>query len=170
MTRRIATFVSVALVGVAVAVGATPISARAADQGPLRNKNNTGMCIGINGGSKLEWTTANLFRCDGRPNQTYTFEPTSGGYFLIRAQHSGQCLTGWSGWPNIVNQVPCHRGDLFENFRMQNVGGGFFNLVRHRPAGIHPWMCMGVSGGAPVPGAPIGMFECDGKGNQQWSR
>jgi hypothetical protein len=156
--RRLFWVAVIAVAAVLATFTAAP-EAQAQEQGSLHNRNDTKMCIGIDRGSKQDGALAILFRCDGRANQKYAFKRTSGGFFQLQAQHSKKCLRGAA---NLVTQEKCRQNDVFQNFRVLPVSGPFFSLQNKSGK------CIGVSGGAPVSGALIVVFKCDGKKNQQW--
>src|SRR5690606_22292136 len=53
---------------------------------------HAGKCLDVAGRSTANGANVQLWDCSGATNQQFTFEPTGGGYYLVRNVNSGKCL------------------------------------------------------------------------------
>ena len=77
------------------------------------------------------------FDSHGGDNQKFIVEPVGGGYFRIRAQHSGKCLdvSGFSTAPGTgVQQWACH-GGVNQQFAIEPFGD--YYKIRVRNSGLY---------------------------------
>ena len=94
-------------------------------------------------------------------------EDAGGGYWRVKAGHSGMCLDLASqSAANAVGLVQANCGSVTsQQWSTEDVGGGAFRL-KSRYSGL----CVDVDGARTTDGAPIIQYACHSGSNQQWSR
>jgi hypothetical protein len=102
--------------------------------------------------------------CNGGVNQTWSLEPTSGGYSRLVAQHSGKCLdvSGASTEDRAeIIQWQCNAG-ANQDWRLEPVGEGYQVVARHSGK------CVDVRGESTNDGGSVIQWSCSGGANQTW--
>ncbi|MBB5076332.1 RICIN domain-containing protein [Nonomuraea endophytica] len=165
--RRVAALV---MAGLASTVAlAAPAQAGFSTHAPLRNDNDTGMCMGVSGGSNAAGAEIRLFRCVGGGNQDYKFLATTTNAILLHANNgSGNCVGVKDG--SFANDaqlvlVPCSRSDA-RWIPIGTLSGTGKVTFRNAKTG----RCIGVDGGSTAHGARIAQYTCGDttRGNQVW--
>jgi hypothetical protein len=126
---------------------------------------NSGMCMGVSGGSGASGALIQQFPCDGRINQKWVVLPESFIPNFRRIQDAGShlCLgvagNSTASTANIV-QLAC---DSRTTEQWQPVDGPNFSFKNA------DGMCIGVNGASTALGAQLKQFPCDGRVNQRWN-
>lgn len=121
-------------------IAAVP-AAQAVDSGShIYNQRATGKCLDMTGGKKGEGVQPQIWECNTNSWQYWTEPAGHHGYFLIKNDHSGNCLSILTNNPNPgaeVIQWPCSARDNFENWHKVDCSGSHCRLQNE---GNHNYM------------------------------
>jgi hypothetical protein len=145
-------------------VAATPGAALAQATGVIVNF-QTGLVIGVAGGSTNDGAPLITWHRDGSANQRWSTMPTGGGWFKLVDVGSGLCV-GVAGGSTAdgAKIVQWHDdGSMNQQWRWRRRGNGR-NLLVNRGSG----KVIGVAGASTVQGTALIQWHEDGTPNQLW--
>jgi alpha-galactosidase len=119
---------------------------------------HSGKCLDIRGISYLPGTRAEIWTCNGGPNQQFT--PTSSSE--LRTMGATECLDATDASTAAGTKVelrPCN-GRANQQWTV-NANGTI--------TGNQSGLCLNVTGGVTSNGTPVEIWPCNGRANQQWS-
>jgi alpha-L-fucosidase 2 len=124
---------------------------------------HSGKRADVNGGSTAGGTTLIQWSASSGLNQQFDFLDSGGGYYRIRARHSGLVLqvANSSSGTDVAQQADTN--GVAQQWRVVDQGGGVVSLV-NRQSGL----AMDVWGASTADGARIAQYSFSGGGNQRF--
>ncbi|MER7667315.1 arabinofuranosidase catalytic domain-containing protein [Kitasatospora sp. NPDC096128] len=146
------------------AVQANVVAAGYADSpavgtGALRGT-GSGKCLDVPGASTTPGVQAQIYRCSGAANQTWT--RTAGGQLTVDISGSTLCLDAYGGGTADGTKVvtwPCNGG---ANQQWQVGSDGSVT-------GVQSGRCLDVAGALTADATPVQLWSCWGGDNQKWA-
>jgi hypothetical protein len=118
----------------------------------------SGLCLDASAGSgAIQQAT-----CNGTPAQSWSFVTATNGNFALKAQSSGQCLSGANPTSGAVTQGACD-GSAAQSWTLYNVGIGSYELTH---AGTSA--CLDDSNGSTASGNAMQLWSCNDLSPQIW--
>jgi len=109
-----------------------------------------------NGGWIQQWS------CAGSQNQAWVDSNTASGVYSGKNPATGKCIDAYAGTHQQLRTWTCD-GSASQNFKVHQSGSTFrFESVQY------PGFCWDVFGSSSANGATVGLWECNGRSNQQW--
>ncbi|MFI6687494.1 RICIN domain-containing protein [Streptomyces sp. NPDC050485] len=167
--RRVAALMSglmLTVVGVALAPSAYAVNP------DIRNK-NSGLCLGVMGGSTVRGSSVAQWECNGNADQKWVYEYIGNGFYNIRNVGSNQCLAikggSWNQGAPII-QWDCN-GNGDQMWYIRQGSGGYFELLNgnNTATGGSVDLCLAIDGARTDWGAPAISWECNGRDDQSWT-
>lgn len=129
-------------------------------------------CLDIDANSKKNEANAHQFRCHGKKNQSFLFNPVDGknDMYTITAKHSNKCLdiknSSRKKKANLL-QWTCEKNQKNQQFILESVGSVSNKIFQIRP--VHSGQCLDVAGNKKKNKANVIQWPCKKtQKNQQW--
>ncbi|UBU09454.1 lectin [Nonomuraea gerenzanensis] len=118
----------------------------------------SGRCLDVTGASQANGAQAQIWDCNGQPNQQWT--PTASGELRV---YGNKCLDAYNQGTANGTQViiwDCN-GQANQRWRL-NTDGSI--------AGVQSGLCLDVPNNATANGTKLIIWSCNGQANQRWTR
>jgi hypothetical protein len=119
----------------------------------------SGLCLDASSGSGGAIRQAT---CNGMPAQSWSFIAATDGNFTLKAQSSGQCLTGANAGGGVTQQT-CD-ASATQSWTLHNVGVGSYVLTHAATSA-----CLDDTKGSMATGNPMQLWSCNDLSPQIWN-
>ena len=125
--------------------------------------------LDVPGASKDEGTAVQLFARNDSDAQTFEFEKTDDGFYIIKNTRSGLYLTLYTTWAELRNTSAVtqqgYYGGLSQKWCIKSVGNGQYVIS----SAMDCSMVLDVSGGVAQNGSAVQAYTDNGTAAQRWS-
>jgi ricin-type beta-trefoil lectin protein len=117
-----------------------------------------GLCLSTTGGSAVNYTTADVYTCNGSPSESWVYQSAS---HTIMNANSGSCLsvTGGSAQPGSTADIYSCNGSPSESWTVR-ADGTILNASSK--------LCLSLTGGSTALKTTADVASCDGSPGEQW--
>ena len=125
--------------------------------------------LDVPGASKDEGTAVQLFARNDSDAQTFEFEKTDDGFYIIKNTRSGLYLTLYTTWAELRNTTAVtqqgYYGGLSQKWCIKSAGNGQYVIS----SAMDCSMVLDVSGGVAQNGSAVQAYTDNGTAAQRWS-
>ena len=125
--------------------------------------------LDVPGASKDEGTAVQLFARNDSDAQTFEFEKTDDGFYIIKNTRSGLYLTLYTTWAELRNATAVtqqgYYGGLSQKWCIKSAGNGQYVIS----SAMDCSMVLDVSGGVAQNGSAVQAYTDNGTAAQRWS-
>ena len=127
---------------------------------------NSGLCLGVVGGSMQDDAVVEQARCDGDTSRVWEFRPVGGNVYALVNKRSSKCLGSTLNADRLVQmtQTSCNPNfRQFQQFTLDMREGRY--VLQSGFSG----RCMDVQGWSTAIGGRVIQWDCHKAANQQWA-